>query len=58
MWDLQTTIRMNEKEAAEQIARLAILFNKRTSVRGKPRGVALQGIGSVRRRKKGGKFHG
>ena len=28
MWDLQTTIKMNEKQTAEQIAKLAKMFNK------------------------------
>jgi|SaaInlV_100m_DNA_3_1039692.scaffolds.fasta_scaffold45746_1 hypothetical protein len=31
MWDLETTIEMNEKQAAEQIARLAKMFNKKSS---------------------------
>ena len=31
MWDLETTIKMNEKQAAEQIARLAEIFNKKSS---------------------------
>jgi len=28
MWDLQTTIKMNEEQTAEQIAKLAKMFNK------------------------------
>ena len=31
MWDLETTIEMNEKQAAEQIARLIEMFNKKSS---------------------------
>ena len=31
MWDLQTTIKMNEKQTVEQIARLAEMFNKKSS---------------------------
>jgi hypothetical protein len=41
MWDLQTTIERNEKEAAENIARLAEMFNKRSKPRKRRLGIVM-----------------
>lgn len=41
MWDLETTIVRNEKQAAEQIARLAEMFNKKPKPRKRRLGIVM-----------------